>query len=103
MSTAKKPMKAKTNMTLVKNDTIDVTKNVNIEGLTEPAMRARAVDAAALLFSKPQFSLQVNAENILGLADVFYKYMSGEITIKQPSAQLEGAGRAQAPTAPTFS
>lgn len=69
--------------------------SANIVAFNDSTLRAAATLAASIMFSQPQFAAQVNPSNILGLADLFYKYMQGAINVSQPSDATE-------PTAATF-
>jgi hypothetical protein len=48
-------------------------------------LKAVSVLSASILFSQPQFATQTNPTNILGLADVFFLYMKGEVNVTQPT------------------
>lgn len=58
----------------------------------ESALRALSVYSASLMFSQPQFAAQTTPNNIIGLADLMYKYMQGEVDVNQPEAQAPTFG-----------
>jgi len=66
-------------------------------GLTDAALRAVGVMASSVLYSQPQFSNQATPDNIVGLSDMLFKYMQGQLRVTQPSEMA-----AQQAAAPTF-
>lgn len=53
----------------------------------DKALKSLSILAASIMFQAPQFATQTNPQNILGLADIMYKYALGEITVTQPQAE----------------
>ncbi len=64
--------------------------------LNDQTLKSVAVLAASIMFSAPQFATQTNPTNILGLADLMYKYFINEVKIDTPSTE------AKEPEAPKF-
>lgn len=62
--------------------TPDITNT--LIGLTDSAVRTFSVLSATLMFAQPQFVKEANPTNILGLADLFFKYATGRVDIQQP-------------------
>ena len=70
----------------------DIKLQISDEGL-----KAVSLLAASALFGQPQFSQQVNPTNIVGLAELFYKFTKNDLQVNLPTAPED----AQA-AAPTF-
>jgi hypothetical protein len=75
----------------------DLVFNANIIALNENTVRAVSTLAAAMMFSQPQFAAQTNPSNILGLADLFSKYIQGAINVSQPSEEVTQATTSATP------
>lgn len=58
--------------------------------------RKRAVEIAANLFAQPQFSTQVNDVSIIKLADLMYKYITGDINIPSVQEEVTAAAKVKA-------
>jgi len=73
--------------------------NIPLNGLilamNDNALRAFAIYSASTLFAQPQFAGQTNPSNILGLADLMYRYMQGQVNVEQPA---DTTPNVQAPT-----
>lgn len=63
-------------------DSSDVNKT--LVGLTDSAVRTLSVLSATLMFAQPQFLKEANPTNIIGLADLFFKYSTGRVEVQQP-------------------
>jgi len=59
-----------------------------IVAFNDAALKSLSIVASAILFAAPQFANQTTPSNVLGLADLMYKYAVGEVTAEQPK---EGA------------
>ncbi len=59
--------------------------NGTVLALNDNALRAVAIFAATQMFSQPQFAAQTNPTNIIGLADLLYKYMQNQMVVNQPA------------------
>jgi len=73
--------------TLVKNDSID---NVLV-GFTDSTLKSVALLGATIMFAAPAFATQATPQNILGLADLFFNYMTNRVEVKQPETPAASA------------
>jgi hypothetical protein len=53
-------------------------------------VRSKAIAAAATIYSAPQFATATNPPNIISLANLFTRYIKGEVTVTYPE-NLNGA------------
>ncbi len=53
-------------------------------------LKAQCVSAASVLFASPAFATQANPQNIIGLADLFYNYITGTVKVTAENKQGEG-------------
>ena len=63
--------------------------DANVTSSSNSDLRAMALGAAVDIFGKPQFATQATPSAIVGLADLFYKYVNGELPVTQPSDQVK--------------
>jgi len=56
-----------------------------IIAFNDAALKSVALMASAFLFAAPQFANQTTPTNVLGLADLMYKYAVGDVTAEQPT------------------
>lgn len=65
------------------------TTNVTVLGLTDVAAKAISLYSASMLYSQPQFTKDTSPDNIVGLADLFYKYIVSQVTVTQPKETID--------------
>lgn len=69
-----------------KLEIVTPTKNdMSIEGLVvafnDQTLKVICALASSVLYQAPQFTNQTNPENIIGLADLMYRYSIGEVKV----------------------
>ncbi len=85
----------------VNDDDLIEFKELTTLGLTKELTKAITILASAIIFASPAYATQANPKNIVSLADLFSRYVGGEVTVQHPSDEVANAN-VQAASGPMF-